>query len=45
MALQCAREHGLVTRDIKPSNIMLARTGEVKLLDLGLAHFYAAVLF
>ena len=36
-ALACAHHAGLVHRDIKPGNILLAADGTVKLADLGLA--------
>ncbi|MCA9131601.1 MAG: protein kinase [Planctomycetales bacterium] len=37
VALEYTSSQGFVHRDVKPSNIMLSQTGEVKLLDLGLA--------
>lgn len=36
-ALDHAYRHGVVHRDIKPGNLLLARDGTVKLADLGLA--------
>ena len=39
LGLQHAHERGMVHRDIKPHNLILARDGHVKILDFGLARF------
>lgn len=40
IGLQHAHEAGWVHRDIKPGNLLLDRTGTVKILDMGLARFF-----
>lgn len=39
VALQYAHSQKLIHRDVKPSNIMLARDGTAKVMDLGIARF------
>jgi serine/threonine protein kinase len=40
LGLEHASQAGLIHRDIKPGNILVDRTGVVKILDMGLARFF-----
>src|SRR5262245_5776513 len=40
LGLDHAHQAGLIHRDIKPGNILVDRTGIVKILDMGLARFF-----
>jgi serine/threonine protein kinase len=40
VGMQHAHELGMVHRDIKPGNLLLDRTGIIKVLDMGLARFF-----
>ncbi len=44
LGLDYAHEHGIIHRDVKPSNIMIIRDGHVKITDFGIARMASSTV-
>ena len=43
-ALDFAHQHGIIHRDVKPSNIMILPDGQPKIMDFGVAHLESTIM-
>ena len=43
-ALDYAHQHGIIHRDVKPSNIMILPDGQPKIMDFGVAHLESTIM-
>jgi serine/threonine-protein kinase len=41
-AIEFSHRHGIIHRDIKPGNVMLTQTGQIKVMDFGIARALAS---